>query len=199
MYYRSVDELPLKTLLKIFETNELHLLVKSYSNRKKVSIDDLKSTWKQIAKEYKELDSSNTVERVVRVSQRIDFFKSKHQMVSLCVYLLRFGRNKELEERLARAKYKIDPNDFENSLDKIEYEAKGLQTKIGVKEAELVRLTKDESVVKSDINKMLASISSSLGIAFKFNEITVVEFFGYKSALENKAKQQQNSLQNVRR
>lgn len=193
--YKSVEELPLKTLFKIFETNDLLLLNPSGE----VPKDKLKEVWIKIVEEYKELDTSNTIERVIRVSQKIDYFKAKHEMISLCVYLLKFKRNSELEKILSDAGYKVNPEDYERSLDSIENEAKGLQVKVGVKEAELDRLTKDDSVVKSDINKMLASMSSALGIAFKFNEITVVEFFGYKSALEDKAKQQEKNKKHVRR
>lgn len=202
MYYRSVDELPIKTLFKIFETSDLKLLVKEHSDRKKIKDEEIEETWKTIEAEYKELDASNTLERVIRVEQRIDFLKAKHQMVSLCVYVLRLGRNEKVENHLKSQKYIVDPENFEKSLDKIELQAVALKTKVGVKEAELERLTKDESIEKSDINKMLASMSSTLQIAFKFNEITVVEFFGYKAALEAKAKAQPKPIKgrsNVRR
>lgn len=193
--YRSVDELPLKTLFKIFETDDLTLLNPTEGTTE----EELKEVWLGIKEEYSELDTSNTIKRVVRVSQKIDYFKAKHEMVSLCVYLLRFERNAELEKRLADAGYKVNPEDYESSLEKIEIDAKGLQVRVGAKEAELERLTKDDSIAKSDINKMLASMSSALGIAFKFNEITVVEFFGYKNALEEKAKQQQKNKRHGRR
>jgi len=199
MYYRSVEELPLKTLFKIFETDDLYLLVKKYEDRKKIPKEDLEIAWEEINGDYRKLDGKNIVSRVVRVSVKIDYLKAKHQMVSLCVYLLRFGRDKELEDRLSRAGYKVSEKDYEKGLDDIEYNAKALESKVGIKEAELAKLTEDDSVVKSDINKMLASMSSSLGIAFKFNEITVVEFFGYKDALGAKAKQQSKSVENVRR
>lgn len=188
MYYRSVDDLPITILFKIFEQNDLRLLSKEYSNRDKIPKKELESAWESILESYKELDTSNIVERVVRKSQYIDFLKAKYQMVSLCVYVLRLGRNREVEMRLKKAGYEVDIYDFKNSLNSIEYLANGLKTKIGIKESELKLLTKDDEVAKTDINKMLASMSSALQIPFKFNELTVVEFFGYKSALEEKAK-----------
>ena len=190
MYYRSVDELPVKTLFKIFETNDLLLLVKEYSNQRLIPVKELQLAWDKIKDEYKELDSSNTLERVIRIEQRIDYLMAKHEMISLCVYVLRVRRDEKVEKLLKENNYRVDPDNLEESLNQIEAQAEALRTKIGVKQAELKRLTSDESIEKSDINKMLASMSSSLQIAFKFNEITVVEFFGFKDALEAKAKAQ---------
>lgn len=190
MYYRSVDELPIKTLFKIFETKNLLLLVKEYKNQRLVPRKELAEAWKSIEQEYNNLDESNTLERVLRVEQRIDYLIAKHQMISLCAYVLRLGRNEKVEEILKENKYKIDPNNYEESLDAIELNAESLRTKIGVKRAELERLTRDKSIDKADVNKMLASMMSSLQIGFKFNEVTVVEFFGFKAALEAKAKAQ---------
>lgn len=190
MYYRNVDELPVKLLFKVFETKNLLLLVKDYNNQRLVPEKELQKAWDSIMKDYNELDGSNTLERVLRVEQRIDFLIAKHQMISLCVFVLREGRRDDVEKILIDNKFKIDPDNYEKSLDMIELSAESLRTKVGVKQAELKRLTKDKSIEKTDINSMLASMSSSLGIAFKFNEITVVEFFGFKAALEAKVKAQ---------
>lgn len=189
MYYTGVDYLPIKKLYRIFETGDLTLLVKDQSQIDKANRAELDKIWEQIKEDYKGLDPSSKLDRILEVSQQLDYLKAKHQMVDLAVYILRMGEpDQEMIDILNEWNYKVDTENLQQSLDAIEMNAKGLQTKIGVKEGQLKKMTESGEDTKTNLNDVLAMISSQLSISLKFNEVTVVEFFAYKKELERKAK-----------
>lgn len=188
MYYNSVDYLPMKRLYRIFETGDLTLLVKDEGEIDRANSKTLGEIWENIKKQYKKLDPSSKMDMILEVTQQIDLFKAKHEMISLAVYILRFGEDQEMIDVLKENRYEVDPNNLQESLDSIEERAKSLTTKVGVKENQLKKLTEKSEESKVDLNEILAMMSANLSVTFKFNEVTVVEFFAYKKELERKAK-----------
>jgi len=184
MFYKSLDELPLKLFLKILKTGDYTLL----STENKEAFDTEK-VWKTLEKDFNELDPENNIDKLLGTLIKFTKYTAQYNAIKITVQALRFERDLDLENLIRSQGFKLKEQSYTTDLDKVEVEVEAIQLLINEQAAKLPKKEKDSKDKAQNIDEVILGYSSVVGLNFDTNKITVTQFYALKKLFDQKIQQ----------
>lgn len=182
--YNSLSKIPTKIFYEILSTNNLKLLIEGF-DIPFISNEDLLATWTDLKKEYDKKYSNND-NSLFEVRKEIEILIAKHTQIILCCHALKFQWNEELVQMLRSYMYTIkDDENYYDYIETIERQSEALKIKTNRLKDLLPKQTEQENE-ETDLDDVMGSYSSILGIDFDFETIPVTKFFSLQKQVDLK-------------
>lgn len=202
MIYDSIDIIPAKIFFKISDTGNLKLLVTDES-----VYDDNKLSliWKNIEDENISLDNTNSIQKVVDVTKKIESLYAKFEAIKLAVYYLKKKIDNELIDLLLSYGYKFKWNEkeyslenklqYQKDLDKIERESQTIYDKIERLQQKLPK-PKENKDKKIPFDEVILGYGVITEAGFiDSNKITLTQYYALIKIGNEKIKSIEKSIQ----
>lgn len=181
MIYKTLRKLPMVTLIEIIESGDISLLSDEETN-----IDELVTIWNELFEEYQNKYNKQNSNKVFNLEKEIEYLDKKYFEIKLIIEALKFDVYPELIAILHDYGYKFRDEFYNEDLERVERESKGIIQKINQLKQGLPKV--DESGTESKDNSiinLMASYSSVLGYDYDYYTVSVEKF----KSLENQVKQ----------
>jgi len=181
MIYKTLRKLPMVTLIEIIDSGDVSLL-----SDEDTPIEELVDVWNVLYKEYQEKYNKQNSNKVFNLDKEIEYLDKKYLEIRLIIEALKFDVYPELISILRDYGYRFRDEFYNEDLERVERESKGIIQKINQLKQGLPKVdeSKTESQDNSIIN-LMAGYSSILGYDFDYYIISVEKF----KSLENQVKQ----------
>lgn len=182
--YNSLSKIPTKIFYEILSTNNLRLLIEGF-DIPFISNEELLATWSKLKKEYDKKYSTND-NSLFEVRKEIEILLAQHTQIILTCHALRFQWDEELVEILRSYMYTIkDDENYHTYLETIERQSEALKIKIN-RLKDLIPKETEQKNEDTDLDDVMASYSSILGIDFDFETIPISKFFSLQKQVDLK-------------
>lgn len=172
MIYKTLRKLPMVTFTEIIESGDLFLL-----SDEETPIDELALIWEQLFEEYQQKYNKQNSNKVFNLEREIEYLDKKHLEIKLIIEALKFDVYPELIAILRDYGYRFRDEFYNEDLERVERESKGIVQKINQLKQGLPKT--EESDPKSNNNSiitLMASYSSVLGYDFDYYTVSVEKF-----------------------
>lgn len=187
MIYKTLRKLPMVTFTEIIESGDIALL-----SDEETSIDELVIIWNQLFEEYQNKYNKQNSNKVFNLEREIEYLDKKYLEIKLIIEALKFDVYPELISVLRDYGYTFREEFYNEDLERVERESKGIIQKINQLKQGLPKV--DESGTESKDNSiinLMASYSSVLGYDYDYYTVSVEKF----KSLENQVKQKIASIE----
>lgn len=181
MIYKTLRKLPMVTYIEILESGDITLL-----SDEETDVNELVTIWNELSEQYNHKYNKQNSNKVFNLEREIEYLDKKYFEIKLIIEALKFDVYPELISILRDYGYRFRDEFYNEDLERVERESKGIVQKINQLKQGLPKV--DES--KSDSNdssiiNLMASYSSVLGYDFDYYTVSVEKF----KSLENQVKQ----------
>lgn len=181
--YNSLSKIPTKLFYEILATNDLRLLLEEKDIF--VSNENIQLTWNELKASY-DSKYSNNDNSLFEIRKEIEILSAQHTQVILACHSLRFQWDQELVDILRASMYKIkDDANYHSYLETIERQSEALIIKINRLKGFLPKET-EQTNEQTNLDDVMASYCSILGIDFDFETIPVTKFFSLQKQVDLK-------------
>jgi hypothetical protein len=181
MIYKKLRTLPMVTFIEIIDSEDLSLL-----SDEETPIEELAVIWEELYKEYQEKYNKQNSNKVFSLEREIEYLDKKYLEIKLIIEALKFDVYPELISVLRDYGYTFREENYNEDLERVERESKGIVQKINQLKQGLPKV--DESGTENKDNSiinLMASYSSVLGYDYDYYTVSVEKF----KSLENQVKQ----------
>jgi hypothetical protein len=181
MIYKTLRKLPMVTFTEIIESGDVALL-----SDEETDINELVTIWNNLFEHYQQKYNKQNSNKVFNLEKEIEYLDKKHFEIKLIIEALKFDVYPELISILQDYGYRFRDENYNEDLERVERESKGIVQKINQLKQGLPKTdesgheNKDNSIIN-----LMASYSSVLGYDFDYYTISVEKF----KSLENQVKQ----------
>jgi hypothetical protein len=181
MIYKTLRKLPMVTFTEIIESGDVALL-----SDEETDINELVTIWNDLFEQYQQKYNKQNSNKVFNLEKEIEYLDKKHFEIKLIIEALKFDVCPELISILQDYGYRFRDENYNEDLERVERESKGIVQKINQLKQGLPKTdesgheNKDNSIIN-----LMASYSSVLGYDFDYYTISVEKF----KSLENQVKQ----------
>jgi hypothetical protein len=179
----DLDNIKIKVFLKILVTGDFSY----YSSKEKEQIK-LSEVWEDLKDEYELVCDDKKKNKQISISSRIEALLCKYKAISIACHVLRFTYSEQAISILKDHYLKIDRDNYNDSIDKIENDSKSILIQIEKLKSELPTEDDQETTSKSNqsIDEIILGYCAFVGVTLRPNDATVMEFLGLKKLFESK-------------
>ena len=187
MIYKTLRKLPMVTFTEIIESADITLL-----SDEETDINELVKIWNELFEEYQKKYNKQNSNKVFNLEREIEYLDKKHFEIKLIIEALKFDVYPELIAILRDYGYRFRDEFYNEDLERVERESKGIAQKINQLKQGLPKVEQSgtESKDNSIIN-LMASYSSVLGYDYDYYTVSVEKF----KSLEIQVKQKIASIE----
>lgn len=180
MIYKTLRKLPMVTLIEIIDSGDVSLL-----SDEETPIEELVDVWNVVYKEYQEKYNKQNTNKVFSLSKEIEYLDKKYLEIKLIIEALKFDVYPELIAILRDYGYRFRDEFYNDDLERVERESKGIIQKINLLKQGLPKVETNSTEEYSIIN-LMASYSSVLGYDFDFYTISVEKYYSLEKQVKQK-------------
>lgn len=181
MIYKTLRKLPMVTFTEIIESGDITLL-----SDEETDINELVTIWNQLFEEYQKKYNKQNSNKVFNLEREIEYLEKKHFEIKLIIEALKFDVYPELIAILRDYGYRFRDDFYNEDLERVERESKGIVQKINQLKQGLPKVDESRAENKDNsIINLMASYSSVLGYDYDYYTVSVEKF----KSLENQVKQ----------
>lgn len=181
MIYKTLRKLPMVTFTEIIESGNIQLL-----SDEETDVNELVTIWNELFEEYQKKYNKQNSNKVFNLEREIEYLDKKHFEIKLIIEALKFDVYPELIAILRDYGYTFRDEFYNDDLQRVERESKGIIQKINQLKQGLPKVDESGTESKdSSIINLMASYSSVLGYDFDYYTVSVEKF----KSLENQVKQ----------
>lgn len=181
MIYKTLRKLPMVTFTEIIESGDVALL-----SDEETDINELVTIWNELFEEYQKKYNKQNSNKVFNLDKEIEYLDKKYLEIKLIIEALKFDVYPELILILRDYGYRFRDEFYNEDLERVERESKGIIQKINQLKQGLPKVDESKSDTQDNsIINLMASYSSVLGYDFDFYTTSVEKF----KSLENQVKQ----------
>jgi len=181
MIYKTLRKLPMITFTEIIESGDIKLL-----SDEETDINELVTIWNELFEEYQKKYNKQNSNKVFNLEREIEYLDKKHFEIKLIIEALKFDVYPELISILRDYGYRFRDEFYNEDLERVERESKGIIQKINQLKQGLPKVEESGTESKdSSIINLMASYSSVLGYDYDYYTVSVEKF----KSLENQVKQ----------
>lgn len=151
--YKNCDELPLRIFCKIVNTSDLRYLYKKGFDNSVPANNELEETWNDIFDEYVDRSKAYEIKNNIEKRKKLLRYLVEFEFIKMSIIRLSVRPDKELIAKINSKGYKIDPKNYQQSLENAFNRGKNLLAKA---ESLKLHLEQNPSDGKMDFNKMMA-------------------------------------------
>jgi len=190
MIYRTLRKLPMVTYIEILETENVSLLLDEETPIEKltaIQIDELTAIWNELNERYQKKYNKQNSDKVFNLSKEIEYLDKKYFEIQCIVEALKFDVSQKLISILHDYGYRFRDENYNDDLERVERESKGIIQKINQLKQGLPKVEAPGTENKnSSIIDLMASYSSVLGYDFDFYTISVEKFKSLEHQVKHK-------------
>lgn len=180
MIYKTLRKLPMVTFTEIIESGDVSLLSDEETN-----IEELLKIWNELFEEYQKKYNKQNSSKVFNLEREIEYLDKKHFEIKLIIEALKFDVYPELITILRDYGYRFRDEFYNEDLERVERESKGIVQKINQLKQGLPKVEESKTDTQDNsIINLMASYSSVLGYDFDYYTTSVEKF----KSLENQVK-----------
>lgn len=179
MIYKTLRKLPMVTFTEIIESGDITLL-----SDEETDVDILVTIWNGLFEEYQQKHNKQNSNKVFNLEREIEYLDKKHFEIKLIIEALKFDVYPELISILRDYGYRFRDEYYNEDLERVERESKGIIQKINLLKQGLPKVDESKPEENSIIN-LMASYSSVLGYDYDYYTVSVEKF----KSLEKQVKQ----------
>lgn len=181
MIYKTLRKIPMITFTEIIETGDISLL-----SDEETDVDELLTIWNELFEEYQLKYNKQNSNKVFNLEKEIEYLDKKYFEIKLIIEALKFDVYPELISILHDYGYRFRDEYYNEDLERVERESKGIVQKINQLKQGLPKVdeSKQDNSDNSIIN-LMASYSSVLGYDYDYYTVSVEKF----KSLEKQVKQ----------
>lgn len=181
MIYKTLRKLPMVTFTEIIESGDIKLL-----SDEETDVNELVTIWNELFEEYQKKYNKQNSNKVFNLEREIEYLDKKHFEIKLIIEALKFDVYPELIAILRDYGYRFRDEFYNEDLERVERESKGIIQKINQLKQGLPKVEESGTESKdSSIINLMASYSSVLGYDYDYYTVSVEKF----KSLENQVKQ----------
>lgn len=191
--YKSLETIPYKTFIKIYETDEFHYLSKEDKDFEDFSFEEIelfKIAWLKIKKSYLELTPNENDIRVLDIHKEIDHLTSKYKLIITCCDCLKFDWDDDLVKIIRDFDFTLTDENYYQDIEMIEIQSRSIMDNVEIFKIQLPK--EKQNTNKATIDDMMASICAVLGIDFDFNTVSFTKVNAFLKQVEAKIKSLEN-------
>lgn len=187
MIYKTLRKLPMVSFTEIIESGDITLL-----SDEETDINELVTIWNQLFEEYQKKYNKQNSNKVFNLEREIEYLEKKHFEIKLIIEALKFDVYPELIAILRDYGYRFRDDFYNEDLERVERESKGIVQKINQLKQGLPKVDESRAENKDNsIINLMASYSSVLGYDYDYYTVSVEKF----KSLENQVKQKIASIE----
>jgi hypothetical protein len=180
MIYKTLRKLPMVTFTEIIESGDISLL-----SDEGTDLDELLTIWNELFEEYQNKYNKQNSNKVFNLEREIEYLDKKYFEIKLIIEALKFDVYPELISILRDYGYRFRDEFYNEDLERVERESKGIVQKINLLKQGLPKIDESKSENKDNsIINLMASYSSVLGYDYDYYTVSVEKF----KSLENQVK-----------
>ena len=182
MIYKTLRKLPMVTFTEIIESSDIRLI-----SDEETDINELVTIWNQLFEEYQKKYNKQNSNKVFNLEREIEYLDKKHFEIKLIIEALKFDVYPELIAILRDYGYRFRDDFYNEDLERVERESKGIVQKINQLKQGLPKVEESgtESKDNSIIN-LMASYSSVLGYDYDYYTVSVEKFKSLEIQVKHK-------------
>lgn len=194
MIYNSLRTLPKVIQVDIWQTGNLFLLDTDYKDGQETSIEyveRLTDTWTAIDDEFNRRFNKSEGDKVFKLLKEIEYLKEKYGCIQMALDSLHRRFDQRLVDMLSSPQYgyKIDLDNYDQSIEQIDRESKGILSKIKIFEKQLPKKPElDKSKPSEQIIMAMGGYMAVLGVDFDFYTISVEKYHALEAQVDAKIK-----------
>lgn len=191
--YKSLETIPYKTFIKIYETDEVYLLSKSgkdFEDFTNEEIESLNLVWDKIKRSYLEIIPNDDELRILDINKEIDHLESKYKLINMCCECLKFDWDDDLVKIIKDHDFVLSDENYHQDIETILLQSKSILDNIEMFKSQLPK--EKTTTKKTTIDDMMASICAVLGIDFDFNMVSFTKVNAFLKQVEAKIKSLEN-------
>jgi hypothetical protein len=191
--YKSLETIPYKTFIKIYETDEVHYLSKEEKDLEDFTNEEiirLNEVWIKIKRSYLEMTPNEDELRVLDINKEIDYLESKYKLINACCECLRFDWDVDLVKIIRNHDFILTDENYYQDIKIIELQSKSIMDNVEVFKTQLPK--EKQNTKKITIDDMMASICAVLGIDFDFNTVSFTKVNSFLKQVDAKIKSLEN-------
>lgn len=191
--YKSLETIPYKTFIKIYETDEVYLLSKSgkdFEDFTNEEIESLNLVWDKIKRSYLEIIPNDDELRILDINKEIDHLESKYKLINMCCECLKFDWDDDLVKIIKDHDFVLSDENYHQDIETIILQSKSILDNIEMFRSQLPK--EKTTTKKTTIDDMMASICAVLGIDFDFNMVSFTKVNAFLKQVEAKIKSLEN-------
>jgi len=182
MIYKTLRKLPMVTFTEIIESGDIKLL-----SDEETDINELVAIWNELFEEYQKKYNKQNSNKVFNLDKEIEYLDKKYLEIKLIVEALKFDVNQKLIAILRDYGYRFRDENYNEDLERVERESKGIIQKINQLKQGLPKVEEPGTGNKnSSIIDLMASYASVLGYDFDFYTTSVEKFKSLEHQVKHK-------------
>jgi hypothetical protein len=175
------------TFTEIMESGDISLL-----SDEETDLDELLTIWNELFEEYQQKYNKQNSNKVFNLEKEIEYLDKKYFEIKLIIEALKFDVYPELIAILRDYGYRFRDEFYNEDLERVERESKGIVQKINLLKQGLPKIDESKSENKDNsIINLMASYSSVLGYDYDYYTVSVEKF----KSLEIQVKQKIASIE----
>lgn len=172
MIYKTLRKLPMVTFTEIIESGDITLL-----SDEKTDVNELATIWNELFEEYQKKYNKQNSNKVFNLEREIEYLDKKYFEIKLIIEALKFDAYPELIAILRDYGYRFRDEFYNEDLERVERESKGIIQKINQLKQGLPKVEESGTESKdSSIINLMASYSSVLGYDYDYYTVSVEKF-----------------------
>lgn len=182
MIYKTLRKLPMVTYIEILESLDVTLL-----SDEETDVNELVAIWNELSEQYNQKYNKQNSNKVFNLEREIEYLDKKHFEIKLIIEALKFDVYPELIAILRDYGYRFRDEFYNEDLERVERESKGIVQKINQLKQGLPKT--DESGIESKDNSiinLMASYSSVLGYDYDYYTVSVEKFKSLEHQVKHK-------------
>lgn len=205
MIYNSLRTLPKVVQVDIWETGNLFLLDTDYKDGQETNIEyieQLTDVWKSIEDEFNRRFNKSEGDKVFKLLKEIEYLKEKYECVQMALDSLHRRFDQRLVDMLSSPQYgyKVDLDNYDQSIEQIDRESKGILSKIKIFEKQLPKKPElDKSKPSEQIIMAMGGYMAVLGVDFDFYTISVEKYHALEAQVDAKIKSLEKQAEQSKR
>lgn len=182
MIYKTLRKLPMVTFTEIIESGDITLL-----SDEETDLNELVTIWNELFEEYQKKYNKQNSNKVFNLEREIEYLDKKHFEIKLIIEALKFDVYPKLIAILRDYGYRFRDDFYNEDLERVERESKGIVQKINQLKQGLPKVEESgtESKDNSIIN-LMASYSSVLGYDYDYYTVSVEKFKSLEIQVKHK-------------
>lgn len=170
------------TYIEILESLDVTLL-----SDEETDVNELVAIWNELSEQYNQKYNKQNSNKVFNLEREIEYLDKKHFEIKLIIEALKFDVYPELIAILRDYGYRFRDEFYNEDLERVERESKGIVQKINQLKQGLPKT--DESGIESKDNSiinLMASYSSVLGYDYDYYTVSVEKFKSLEHQVKHK-------------
>jgi hypothetical protein len=185
--HQSIDTLPIACFFKIIETGDLRYLLRlqDYSKLPE-NIYDLHKEWLMFKKQYAQETKDIGFILVNDIQIDIYILIGRYTFIKNAIVALAIKEDQEIIN-IVRKWYKFEyhnQDEYYNAIINLQHQLEGIRKRIQLKQHEIIKLTKGESITEINIYDIMAPLEKHFGFRINPWEMSVKEFLSKKKILQ---------------